>query len=458
MANLERLRREASDGRYRWRLGSPELPLFHRASIPRSAPARVSALLAGLFTDAEPQWAPVEHDKSLLLDFRPQMDAILRVTSWEDGLRTLRLVEGRWVEEWHDWQLAFVGESRGRDVHPANGVALTVPKEAADLAVAAGGYEITALRLLRWHRQAWDFARTAPNLFWLLCAHLGARNEPPSANGALFETPRTVLLRMCTGKPASGAAVRFVERFQPYNQSQYELHLLRTSVRPDVVQLMRWCPRFGPNALRHAAQAADDPPLFLPDALRLCGGEIPGVGGGVAQDDAPVRDAYQLYDDAVEVARALGRDADDAEAILRHAPSVKKLRAVHDAWAARLNADFPERARQRLRDAAPFAFSDEAPDEEELPESGLANTPDIKASRTVGDLRAEGYEMDNCAAAYVRRCRRADSFIFRVLRPSRATLEVHLCDGRPVLAQLKGLHNSEPSSETKMAVERWLGA
>jgi hypothetical protein len=418
-------------------------------------------MAAQVTSESAPESDRNTHDTSLLLDFRPQLDAILRVTSWEDGLRTLRLVNGSWVEEWHDWQLAFVGEARRQETHPANGIALSVPEEAAKLAAAAGGYEITALRILRANRQAWEFARSAPNLFWLVCAHLGARNEPPTSNRALFEMPRSALFQMCTGVPASPAAVRFIERFVPYERSQYELHLLRTSARPEVVQLMRWCPRFGTNTLRHAMLAAEDAPLFLPDALRLCGVALAN-GAQVGDDDAPYRNARRFYDDALDVAEALELDADSATLTVRHVRSVNKLRALHDNWVGRLNAQFPERARERLDEAEPFALVDDAAgsdrlsDVEVLPDSGLADTDDIQAIRTVGDLRVEGHEMANCVAAYAIRCQRAESFIFRVLRPGRATAEVQLRDGGPTLVQLKGPHNKDPSAETRTAVELWL--
>lgn len=435
----------------------PDLPILNRAAIPHSAPTRVGSLLDSLLTDADPQWAYVRSDGSLLLDLRPQMDAILRVTSWADGLRTSRLVEGRWVEEWHDWQLAFVREALLRDDHPARPVALTVPKDAADLAAAAGGYEITALRLLRRDPQAWDFARSAPNLFWLICGHLGALNRPVDSDSALFKMPRMALLRMCTGAVASEAAVRFVERFRPNSRSDHELHLLRMSVRPAVVNLMRRCSLFGPSTLLHATQVAGEEPLFVADALRLCCATLVEHDAVPGKHDDALRDAYKLYDDALDLARALGLDVHEGEALLRRLPSVKRLRALHDRWTSRLNAQFPERARQRLLDPDPLSFGDDdAADNEALPDSGLAETRDIQAIRTVGEVRAEGHEMEHCAGAYVDRCRRGESFIFRVLRPSRATLEVRLREGRPAVAQLKGPRNSEAPPETTASVERWL--
>jgi hypothetical protein len=393
------------------------------------------------------------------------MDAILRVTPWDDGLRSWRLIDNRWVEEWHDWQLAFVGEARRRSDHPARDVARTVPDDAADLAAAAGGYEITALRLLRTDPQAWELARSAPNLFWLLCAHLGDRNEPTPAADSLFGAARTALLGMCVGGPVRPAALRFVERFRPRERSGFELRLLRRGVRPPVMHLMRRCSHFGPWMLQRAVWGADLAPhspddltsdAFFADALRLCSVAME-AGRALERDDEPLQDAQTMCDDALDVARALGLDEEDAEEQVRSVPSVKRLRGVHDRWVARLNAEFPERARQRRIDADPLLLADDAPDEERLPTSGLADTQDIRAIRTVGGLRAEGHEMEHCAGAYVERCLRGESFVFRVVRPGRATLEVHLRDGRPVVGQLKGPHNSEPSADTTTAVERWLG-
>ena len=71
-------------------------------------------------------------------------------------------------------------------------------------------------------------------------------------------------------------------------------------------------------------------------------------------------------------------------------------------------------------------------------------------------LVEEGRLQKNCVAGYVRRVAHGNEFIYRVLAPERATLQV--VQGRRGwrIGQLSGPENQPVSASTRVAVQNWL--
>jgi hypothetical protein len=92
-----------------------------------------------------------------------------------------------------------------------------------------------------------------------------------------------------------------------------------------------------------------------------------------------------------------------------------------------------------------------------LPSPPLRGTRDITPILTSAALVAEGEEQNNCVAAYAERVRRRTTFIYRVLRPERATLSIVKGeDGDWRIDELEARGNTRVSAITRQAVESWL--
>lgn len=92
-----------------------------------------------------------------------------------------------------------------------------------------------------------------------------------------------------------------------------------------------------------------------------------------------------------------------------------------------------------------------------LPSPPLRGTRDIIPIQTAAALVEEGREQNNCVAAYAERVRRRTTFIYRVLRPERATLSiVRGEDGDWRIDELECRGNTRVSAITRLAVESWL--
>jgi len=87
----------------------------------------------------------------------------------------------------------------------------------------------------------------------------------------------------------------------------------------------------------------------------------------------------------------------------------------------------------------------------------LPGNTDIIPITTPMDLLKEGDECHNCVGSYIDSVRCGDCYIYRVLKPGRATLSIVRSGGNWVISELKAPCNRYPSARTRTAVNNWLG-
>ena len=76
--------------------------------------------------------------------------------------------------------------------------------------------------------------------------------------------------------------------------------------------------------------------------------------------------------------------------------------------------------------------------------------------KTLSELILEGRTMHHCAAVYAQAIYKGTSYIYKVLEPERATLEIDTRGHKPTLLQLKLACNKEPDYNTYQTVQKWL--
>jgi hypothetical protein len=132
-------------------------------------------------------------------------------------------------------------------------------------------------------------------------------------------------------------------------------------------------------------------------------------------------------------------DALDVDLSRRRFPTRTRIREVHDDLA---------RDYARLHDARLSGCR--------FPRPPLPGSEVIVPLRSPRALVEEGRQQDNCVATYAERVAAGETFIYRVLRPERATLSIVRISGRWQVGELLCAHNRPVSSATWRAVERWL--
>ncbi len=83
---------------------------------------------------------------------------------------------------------------------------------------------------------------------------------------------------------------------------------------------------------------------------------------------------------------------------------------------------------------------------------------EIEPLTTCQDLAVEGREQRHCVASYTEAVRGGHVYVYRMLKPERATLSIVPAHGGWVLGEIRGCHNARVQPDTCQAVRNWLNA
>ena len=116
------------------------------------------------------------------------------------------------------------------------------------------------------------------------------------------------------------------------------------------------------------------------------------------------------------------------------------MRRLHDRWTDRLN----QRQALVVQGATPF------------PKPPIPGNHNIHPIETLEDLQAEGRLMHHCVSAYEPFIHKGECYIFRILQPERATIEIRFACNQARVRQVQLAYNGKPSNETRLDIESWL--
>lgn len=228
------------------------------------------------------------------------------------------------------------------------------------------------------------------------------------------------------GFPALGETVNLLRKIPPEACSipalLYLRHALRTS---DVAATLRHFPRLDATVLRITGEARLRA-LVAPRLLRELSAGVRELG----VCSGHVRMLRDMLDMAAMLVPARALPAYQ---------TLRQLERAHDALAEELNLHGP-RAMESVEFPAP-------------PIPGHDGIVPLTAPEM---LLEEGRAQQNCVASYFRRVADGGEFIYRVLAPERATLQVVRTKQGWQMGQLSGVRNRAVSDSTRAAVLRWM--
>lgn len=92
----------------------------------------------------------------------------------------------------------------------------------------------------------------------------------------------------------------------------------------------------------------------------------------------------------------------------------------------------------------------------EFPIAPLEGSKNILPISNYRELHLEGKSMRHCIASYVNRITASEYFVFRLIKPERATVGLHYVNGKIRVDQIRLKCNELPSDETNDEVFFWL--
>lgn len=142
----------------------------------------------------------------------------------------------------------------------------------------------------------------------------------------------------------------------------------------------------------------------------------------------------ELLQETIRVGQSLLGPQGGAEQQVFACPSAQGLVHLHDTWS------------MKLQYKGLYHF----------PEPPLPGTDTLVPIRDSAVLYKEGKSMQHCVFSYMDAIRSGRSYIYQMLAPARATLEIVPSGRRWVLRQLRGVRNADPGPEAFHVARSWL--
>jgi len=293
------------------------------------------------------------------------------------------------------------------------------------------GYQWNLLQLLHERPAFIDLLRANPVLAWCVANNdlfrkLSAASPAFQARWHLHKKQRELLDWL--GLPGGERLVKLFKKFSPALAAPRSLGLLQTALQEHVpvIASLAHLPRINFGA------------LYLVTDRRLRAMVTPGLLAEVAAmpEEETVSPTAGLLTDALHMLKQLDPDYS--------CPPLASLQAV-----ARLHAravdDFnrPPQLRQ-TNPTLPF------------PPPPLPGTASIVPLTTPKDLKEEGRRQSNCVGSYEAAVRSGACYIYRVLRPARATLSITNSAYGWHVQTLLGPANRNVKPTTVLHVQKWL--
>lgn len=277
---------------------------------------------------------------------------------------------------------------------------------------------------------AWDLVRTNSALAFCLASNWAFRSPKPTQ--PLRDARRWIRRRQrdiagWLGFPATERTVNLLRKIPPDACDLTTLlHFRRALCQTPVADILGQLPRLTATVMF----VVTDPrlrPLASTRLLRELSNSIMEWGD--------VSSRVRVLQDTVEMAAALVPPRP-----LPVFESFAHLTRHHDQLADELNLRAPP-----------------VQEPVELPPPPMPGSETIVPLTSPAMLAEEGREQQNCVAAYARWVAHGNQFIYRVLAPERATLQILRTPGGWQIGELSGLRNRPVSQATRIAVEQWLG-
>jgi len=370
----------------------------------------------------------------LIIDLRPHIDSCLKYGSWASGLAVSGWEGGSWVTERSDPGIPLLNPANDRIIDaPVHRFTAGIPVEVRQCAAAFNYLQTTLLQMAARSAAAADLLRQNPLLLWLLADTVRTQHWTATETDRVLRTQHRNILERLTGV-RSKSALQILHKIQLLKGSKHELALIRKIIR---------------------AERLRRPLVHLP-SLSVCGlaalERYPQFSGSQVlqnvfrQNFSRPADALEtiakikpVWDDARLVAEVLG--IGDADLALKRCSTLTDIQRLHDRWTQRLNR------RSHLLDNGRKTF----------PPPPLPGNTDIHPIQSEEDLYLEGRLLHHCVGTYANKIHSGTSYLYRTLQPERGTLELRLHGSACEIGQFKLAHNGEPSQDSWMAVQAWLG-
>ncbi|MBF0287844.1 MAG: PcfJ domain-containing protein [SAR324 cluster bacterium] len=418
----------------------------------------------------------------------------LKLSSWEKGFSLFYQTAARRWEPVPVWKYKKLELERlqlfCRETNETLRFFLSaIPPEVREPCIKFEWLQYPILSLARYDQDMIiPFVRHHPVLFWLIINHTYHHSLLLSQQSGLLYKKRIDILQAIYGK-SSKSTLKFIDKIQPEHYDRQEMSFIDRAVRtPEVV-----------INLRHAKQVPTQILGILIGYSKLrCWSMI----SKALQNESFLPVSFTEFLNRLTDTLRMGEwlKIENYQEILVQCKNWEQLKILHDQWVQKLNAkeqhkqerhemllenigrksrelEEKERRRkqnreildnqhelQRQENVRPSLQNErkkakQEKDSEIFPPPPIAGIPGVIEPITCrSELAKEGLEMKNCLASYTHAVAEGKCYIYKVLFPERASLEIRISKRKNSLqiGQFECADNTKPSKQSKRFVMEWL--
>jgi len=359
-----------------------------------------------------------------------------RISSWRKGLELFRWCGG-WVPAYDNPQDIIFNQYKSNLRSEAEYYfADLIPQEIQDVAVFYQFGQLTVLKILRYWPAAYDLAVNSPILFLLLAESYFLTDlfNEIDLDPLLRLKRKDILCRL--GYAGSKSMLNFSGKIELDCCGEEDFLFIKKILSSPL--LLRKFRHFPSITRVHLTAAGKFPALlqysFFRKALLRDAVDLPSLAS-----------MFEVYKDTIRLGREL-----EKKRIHRRIVGFElfeQLHNLHDRWVAEYN---------RYRNETTSYDRLLRRHGEKFPTPPVPGNDTIIPVKTLSELILEGRTMHHCVTIYAKEIYKGTSYIYKVLEPERATLEIDTCRQKPTLLQLKLACNKEPDYNTYQTVQKWL--
>lgn len=380
------------------------------------------------------KYCSITTDNELIIDYRPELAYCIKISPWSQGLQ-LKLLQGNdWADSYHEPNIPLLTCATIEDPNPIiAGFMRDMPSEVKTKLERYRYLQFSLLRLIASSQAAFEIFADNPNLLWLFAYYY--RYENIFAEDVLLQL--NLKRKDILGKielPGSKSSFKLLAKIDILHGSLEELlYIIWTLRSHETLGRLAHFPRIPIGILKVIKII----PNIVDSSLFSQYTKTDSNKNKLPMNENDAKQLGRTWDDIKRLSYALGYG--DATPVLTKIQTIDEIWRLHDRWTERYN-ELQEQAFVEVQFSEP-----------PIPGNNWI-VPIINSKQ----LLLEGKLMSHCVGTYAEEVLAGHSYIYQVLKPERATLELGLDTDEIYIRQCKLYKNATPSQETILAIKSWI--
>jgi hypothetical protein len=386
-------------------------------------------------------------------------EAVARITPWSKGFETCEIRFDKAIEQ-PLWSLEMF--PRATNLAPSEEVCRFVSDIPTEICSQIRCFRFGQCVILRWlarYQAARDLWKGNSRLLWLLTAAVYDSSVDEDEIPGLLQQKQVVIMGRII-KPASRSAVRMLRKVEIATGDLAEARvIIRALKKPHIRKIVTHLHSISTNLLK---TISDNPDLALSPVARFLAEKL---GDPDCNPLILSRHISDTLEDIRRMAEVLGIGNPDQD--IERCHSIEKLDKLRDRWVDRANRDHGMWLKtgndEWLEDSnllewlglSKEQLKQYAEQDWAFPEPPFPESKEVRAIRSIHELIGESRIQKNCVATYAPEIMDGEAFVYKVLRPHRATLGLRLRADGWERGDFKLSCNRVPGPEVKRVVDEW---